>query len=238
MRWRWSIVTHTRYVQMRNLPLVQWRAVFGGAVLGLAIMLLLTSFWLALGAGSDVQGIMGNMEWYVAGSAIFAMLLGGYLAGWLSGVRGISAGLVNGLTVWALVLITGLLVGTPAVIGVLGLGEVTAVDGIAPGASQAAWATFWSLLIGAGAATIGGLLGGMTPRAVGASAAVHGDDLEDRHDHEPGYARDRYDDRRYEERREERDLDRDRELDERERRIAQRERELDEREREYRRRAS
>lgn len=230
------MTTRTGYVEMRDMPLVQWRAVFGGVVLGLAIMLLLTSFWLALGVGSDMQEITGNMEWYLGGSAIFAMLLGGYLAGWLSGVRGVSAGIVNGLAVWGLVLITGLLVGTPAVISVLGIGDVAAVDGLAPGATAAAWATFWSLLIGFAAAAIGGLLGGLTPRAVATPVAVHDEvAAHDDHDHQR-HARDRDVDRDHDR---DRELDdRDRELDERERRLAERESALDEREQEYRRRVS
>lgn len=217
------VTTRAGYMETRGMPLVQWRAVFGGVVLGLAVMLLLTSFWLALGIGSDVEGIVANMEWYLGGSAIFALLLGGYLAGWLSGVRGISAGLVNGTTVWGLVLITGILVGTPAIISVLGLEQVQSVDGLTSGATGATWATFWSLLIGFGAAAIGGLLGGITPRAAFAGPAGAYAGYE--HDHDD----DRYDGDR------ERGYDRERELDERERMLNEREEAIDRRERDYRR---
>lgn len=166
------------------MPLVQWRAVFGGVVLGLATMLLLTSLWLALGMGSGIEAIRGNLDWYLAGSAIFVMFLGGYLAGWLGGVRGVTVGLVSGLTVWGLVMLAGLLIATPAVLGVLGVQQNITVEGAAQAtiASQATWPVFWSLLIGFGAAAIGGLLGGITPRvAVHSMEVVHEED-DDRRD--------------------------------------------------------
>ena len=172
------------YVRGEATPLVQWRAVFGGVVLGLATMLLLTALWLAIGMGSGVAGVMANLDWYLGGSAIFAMLLGGYLAGWLGGVRGASVGLVSGLTVWGLVMLAGLLVAAPAVLGVLGVRQATSVEGAAQAtvAARATWPVFWSLLIGFGAAAIGGLLGGITPRVAAHSMEIVHEEHDEEHD--------------------------------------------------------
>lgn len=158
-------------------PLIQWRAVFGGALLGLASMILLTSLWLAVGFGGDVATVRTNMDWYLGGSAIFAMLLGGFLAGWLSGIRGPMVGMVNGSTVWALVLITTMTVGVPAAIGRVSDAQITTLS------TDATWVAFWSLLIGFGTAAIGGLLGGLIPRVGAATAGMAGHE-EHEHDHD------------------------------------------------------
>ena len=167
------MTTRSTYVREGNVPLIQWRAVFGGVVIGLATMLMLTALWLALGLGSDMGAVTTNLDWYLAGSGIFAMLLGGYLAGWLSGVRGFSAGLVNGLAVWALVLIGGLLIAAP-VLGVLGVQQAASIEGAARAtiATDVVWPVFWSLLIGFGAAIVGGWLGGISPRAAAPAVEV------------------------------------------------------------------
>lgn len=148
----------TMEADMGGRPLVQWRAVFGGVVLGLGIMVMVTSLWLALGFGSEVETVRANMDWYIAGTAIGALLIAGFLAGWLSGIRGPAAGMVNGSTVWALTLIAVLAVGIPSALRVFEQAEATALSG------EASWTTFWGILIGFGAALIGGVLGGMIPR--------------------------------------------------------------------------
>ena len=176
-------MTRATYVREGNVPLIQWRAVFGGVVIGLAIMLMLTSLWLALGLGSGMENVTANLDWYLAGSGIFAMLFAGYLAGWLSGIRGFSAGLVNGMAVWALVLIGGLLIATP-VLGVLGFQQTATIEGAAQAtiATQAVWPVFWSLVIGFGAAVLGGFLGGISPRA--AAPEIEVVEREDDHEHQ------------------------------------------------------
>lgn len=140
-------------------PLIQWRAVFGGAVLGLGALLLFGSLWLALAVQEEVATVADNMDWYLGGTAIFAALLGGFLAGWLSGIRGIAQGIVNGSSVWALVILGTVAIGIPAAFAELSPQEITGLPG------EATWPTFWSLLIGLGAAALGGMLGGMIPRA-------------------------------------------------------------------------
>ena len=106
---------------------VRWGAVFAGVVLGLALLALLTTLWFALAFNSNVETIRINLEWYVGGSAIASLFIGGLLAGWLSGVRGAGSGLFNGITMWGLILIVALAVGIPAVFNVFNLGRISAI---------------------------------------------------------------------------------------------------------------
>jgi hypothetical protein len=160
----------------RGRTLIHWGSVFAGAVWALAITVLLSALWLALAYGSEVHGIRANIEWFLAGSAMFALLVGGFVAGWLPGVRGWTPGLINGMTVWGLMLTVSLLIGIPSVIGgatAFGgniLGSVANAGGTVKNvtATQAAdtslWAGFWTALVGFVLAALGGAIGGATPR--------------------------------------------------------------------------
>lgn len=157
---------------------IRWGAVFAGTVLGLALLALLTTLWFALAYGSGVQEVRVNLEWYVGISAIVCLFLGGLLSGWLSGVRGAGAGLFNGMTIWAMILVLTLAVGVPAIMNVFNLGRViqpsdgTGATGIM-GVDSAFWATFWAILGGLLASSIGGAIGGAltTPANSGVEVA-------------------------------------------------------------------
>lgn len=148
-------------------PLVQWRAVFAGGLIGLAMMIMLTTLWLALAFGSEMETVAGSLEWYIGGTAIFSLFVAGMLAGWLSGIPSAAAGMFNGLTVWGLVLIVSLAAGVPSVLNVIGTDTAPVRFG-----SDAAWSVFWSMLIGFGTAGIGGLIGGAMPRPARATTEV------------------------------------------------------------------
>jgi hypothetical protein len=127
--------------------------VWGGAVVGVAFMALFTSLWVALGYGSGVNAFSGWINWWVGGTAIVAALLAGWLAGWLSGSRGLASGGVHGLTTWGLLVIAAGLAGLPG----------TAVARVS---SSILWTAFWAVLIGLGAAVLGGIFGAGTNSAV------------------------------------------------------------------------
>lgn len=160
--------------------LVRWGAVFGGTVIGLGFFALVSSLWLAI-AYSDSDGsgwITGNLAWFLAGTAITSLLLAGLLAGFLSGVRGAASGLLNGLTAWGVLFVASLLTVIPGLTQITsalgtGIGAGTNTLGGSVGqsgggvtAESAVWATFWSLLIGAAVAALGGVLGGKIKREV------------------------------------------------------------------------
>jgi hypothetical protein len=146
---------------------VRWGAVIAGGVLAVALLLLLSSLWMALGFGSEASLIADNLEWFIGGSAIFCLFVGGWVAGRMSGVRGAGAGMAHGATLWAVVLLVTLAVGIPAILNILNLGRVaTEIDRqtgvIAQGVDASLWATFLSLVGALVAAAIGGVIGGMT----------------------------------------------------------------------------
>jgi putative membrane protein (TIGR04086 family) len=158
-------------VDRRSGPqLVRWGAVFAGAVVALGLLALLSILWFALAFGSELAGVRDNLQWYVGISSIVCLFIGGILAGWLSGVRGWGAGTINGLTMWALLLIATFSVGVPAVLNVFSLGTLgAAVDQpggglIAPAVDSALWASFWSILAAFFTAGIGGAIGGSFAR--------------------------------------------------------------------------
>src|ERR671910_1926632 len=171
---------HTRYATTTTAPAVgssdpqriRWGAVFAGAVLGIALLALLTTLWFALAYGSGIDQIRTNIEWYVGISAIVCLFLAGLFAGWLSGVQGFGSGFFNGMTIWALMLILTVSVGVPAVMNVFNLGRVTQLDGEAGGllstdGNNVLWATFFSIVGGLIAAGLGGAIGGGVPPPAG-----------------------------------------------------------------------
>ena len=156
---------------------IRWGAVFGGAVLGIALLAMLTSLWFALAYGSEVEQIRLNLEWYVGISAIVSLFVAGLLAGWLSGVHGAGSGFFNGVTIWALMLLLTMAVGVPAILNVLNLGRVTAIDPSAtsalldPNADNVLWATFAAIVGGLLASGLGGAIGGAITRPANAHLA-------------------------------------------------------------------
>ncbi|MGZ5348682.1 MAG: hypothetical protein ACXWZU_00555 [Actinomycetota bacterium] len=163
-------VTTSDYEDVGQPTRVRWGAVIAGGVLAVALLLLLSSLWMALGFGSEVSFIVDNLEWFIGGSAIFCLFVGGWVAGRMSGVRGAGAGMAHGATLWAIVLLVTLAVGIPAILNILNLGRVaTEIDQqtgvIAQGVDASLWATFLSLVGALVAAAIGGAIGGMTVSA-------------------------------------------------------------------------
>ena len=160
-------VTTSDYEDVGQPTRLRWGAVIAGGMLAVALLLLLSSLWMALGFGSEFSYIADNLEWFIAGSAIFCLFVGGWVAGRMSGVRGAGAGMAHGATLWAIVLLVTLAVGIPAILNILNLGRVaTEIDQqtgvIAQGVDASLWATFLSLVGALVAATIGGVIGGMT----------------------------------------------------------------------------
>ena len=154
-------------VEDRPAPLLKWGAVFGGLILGLGLLVVLSALWFALAYGSGMDTIRDNLDWFIGGSAIVALFLGALLTGYLSGVRGAGTGALHGMTLWGLLLMVTLVAGIPSVLGTLGLQRTidTATEGaLTFGSDTALWTTFWTLLGGFVAAGIGGMIGGAMTR--------------------------------------------------------------------------
>jgi hypothetical protein len=133
---------------------VRWQSVFAGAVVGVAVIVLLGSLWLAV--ATDWSWEARNFQWFQMASALFAWMLGGVLAGWLVRSRGVGMGLTHGVVVWAVILVARSVIAIPA-----GFGAVRMALVGASGAGQ--WASFGAIAGGLVAAAIGGLIGGGLP---------------------------------------------------------------------------
>lgn len=173
MRTRYATTTATQALGSSDPQRIRWGAVFAGAVLGIALLALLTTLWFALAYASGIDQIRTNIEWYVGISAIVCLFLAGVFAGWLSGVHGFGSGFFNGMTIWALMLILTVSVGVPAVMNVFNLGRVTQLDAEAGGLLSAdgdnvLWATFLSIVGGLIASGLGGAIGGAITRPANA----------------------------------------------------------------------
>lgn len=144
--------------------LIRWGAVVGGGVIGLSLFGLLTALWQALAFGAEVEAIAANLDWFLTGSVIVTLFVGGLLAGWLSGVPGFAPGLFNGITVWAVALLVSVAVAAPAVLQTIGIPATEqAVETLVPNGGVL-WAGFVALLVGAIAAGLGGGIGGLITR--------------------------------------------------------------------------
>ena len=176
---------------------VRWGAVFAGVVLGLALLALLTTLWFALAYNSNVDVVRDNLEWFIGGTAVAALFIGGLLSGWLSGVRGPGSGFFNGITMWGLILIVALAVGLPAVFNIFNLGRVSSITDegslISTGVDEALWATFLTILGGFLASGLGGMIGGAVTMPANAQLQRVDDDIDEDHDHDHD-VRDRDDD--------------------------------------------
>jgi hypothetical protein len=144
--------------------LVRWGAVFSGAITGLALTLLVGTLWVALSFSSHRAAFYDHLAWWLAGTAIGATFVAGLLAGLVSGTRGPGAGFLNGLTTWGLVALGAAAGGIPGLIAA-GSTRVITANGVRVTVSTVSpWTAFWALLIGLGAAILGGVMGGSVPR--------------------------------------------------------------------------
>jgi hypothetical protein len=146
---------------------IRWGAVLAGMVLAVALLVLLAALWFAFAFDSGESTIRDNLQWFVGGSAIVCVLIGGFAAGRLSGVPGAGPGIAHGLTLWAVTLLIVLAIGIPSVINVLNLGRIaTQLDEgaglIAQGVNSSLWTTFIVIVGALVTAAIGGALGGLT----------------------------------------------------------------------------
>src|SRR5579875_2855265 len=102
-----------------------WGAIWGGLVATIAVFLLLETLLIAFGAityttsGGTVT-VHTNDLWITGILALISFFFGGWLAAATSAVRGIGAGLINSMLVWALatsLFVVGSFLGAGAALG-------------------------------------------------------------------------------------------------------------------------
>jgi hypothetical protein len=150
--------------ESRSIPLIHWAAVSSGALIGAAVALVAGSLWAAAAFSSHNGAFYNHLAWWFGGTLIGAVVIGALIAGALSSTRGVTAGIVNGLSSWALialaaaaiVAVTAIANGTTSTISLRNAS--VNVDLIRP------YVAFWSAVAGLGAAAIGGVAGGLLPR--------------------------------------------------------------------------
>jgi hypothetical protein len=130
----------------------------------LALAVVAGSLWVALAFSSHQSLFYNHLAWWLAGTAIGAIFLAALIAGVVSGTRGTVSGLANGLTTWGLIVIGALAAGIPGLVAFGSTRPVTVNGAQVMVTTVRPWSTFWALLIGLGAAGLGGLMGGAWPR--------------------------------------------------------------------------
>jgi hypothetical protein len=148
---------------------VDWGAVWSGALVGAGVMTMVSALWLALGFGSGVSTFHDGIEWWLAATGIGSVLVGGFVAGATSRWGGTGRGTMTSIVMWALLAVPAAFV----TMIVAAANHVTANS--APGVldrvgNASLWAAWWSMLIGLGSAVLGGVLGGATRGAATSDA--------------------------------------------------------------------
>jgi hypothetical protein len=153
-------------------PLVGWSAVWSGAIVGVALDVLVTTLWFALSFDSHRPVFYNHLTWWIAGTAIGATFIAGLVAGIVHGTRGLGAGFAKGVTTWGLLTLFVLAL---AVTGLVATGNTHTINtptGSIDVTTFTFWTGFWSMLIGLGAAAIGGMIGGLVPWRAGATRSA------------------------------------------------------------------
>ena len=174
--------------QARTVDLVRWGPVIAASVIGLAVYALFNALWLALAYSTGNGWVSDNLGWFIGATAAGSLLLAGFIAGLLAGARGAVAGLVNGLTAWGLLFLLTLTAVVPGALDLTGnlaagleggtqeIGGGLGSAGAGFTVESALWTGFWSLLVGAVLAAVGGILGGAMRRPVKVAGARTRDD--------------------------------------------------------------
>lgn len=147
--------------------LIRWSAIFGGLIMGLGLLMVLSSLWFALAFGSEVTEVRENLAWFIGGSAVLALFVASILTGSLSGVRGAGTGMLHGFALWALLLVITLTIGIPSILNVFNLDGIVdeATTGLTTARGETAlWVSFGTIVAGFVAAGIGGAIGGAISR--------------------------------------------------------------------------
>jgi hypothetical protein len=143
--------------------LIGWGPVFAGAVIGLGLAVMASALWFALAFDRGTPSFRNYLDWWLAGTAIGGTLIGAFIAGLAFARRGPVSGLLQGLTLWGVLVVVILTLGTSAA-AIFGTTFDVTISGTSYTITTTSyWSVFWTLLIGFGAAAIGGMLGGLIP---------------------------------------------------------------------------
>ena len=148
----------------RGQPLVHWAAVTSSAAITATVALVVGGLWAAAAFASHNSGFYNHLDWWFGGTLIGAAFVAGILAGGIASPRGVASGAVNGLTSWAIIA----LVAAAVILALVAAGSTSATLSLKSGDVAIGlvrpYVVFWAAAIGTGAATLGGVGGGLLPR--------------------------------------------------------------------------
>jgi hypothetical protein len=161
-------------VQIVNpVKTISWASVFAGAVIAMALQLLLTMLGIGFGLATDAAQtgvsssafeISGAIWW--TGTALIALFVGGSIAGFFSDATRLTDGVLHGLLVWALTaLVSAYVLGSYAASAsrLLGTADPQTAGPLTDEASRALsqGALLWLgvQILGAASALFGGIVG-------------------------------------------------------------------------------
>jgi hypothetical protein len=87
----------------RGPMLSRWSAILCGVAVALGTFMVITSVWLVFAAGGH-DFFVHNFTWFILGTALFAAIVSGYVAGYVEDWRGAGVGVWNGLASWGLII--------------------------------------------------------------------------------------------------------------------------------------
>src|SRR5215216_1106845 len=131
--------------------LIRWGPVFAGAVIGLGLAVMVSALWFALAFDRGTRVFRDHLQWWLAATAIGATLVGAFIAGLASARRGLGSGLLEGLTLWGILVVALLTVGTSAAAIFGTTFDVTVAGTSYTITTTSYWSVFWTLLVGFGA---------------------------------------------------------------------------------------
>lgn len=132
----------------RILAAISWRAIAAGVVVALALQILLLLFGLALAVSVGDRVVGDGFAWWGFVVQLATIAVGAALAARISQARSQLAGMVAGALTWAVAVVIG-----GAAFGGMALAGATRVG------TSGAWAAFFGILLGLGAALAGGAFG-------------------------------------------------------------------------------
>ncbi len=138
-----------------------WGAIAAGVFLALAIQTVLLLLGVALGLSFGDRTVGSGFAWWAFLVELFSLGIGALVAARVSDAGSQLAGMIAGTMTWAVVVAIGRALGGFALAGA----------GLRLGASGA-WAAFFGVLLGLGAALIGGAIGSRHGTLVGRPAVA------------------------------------------------------------------
>lgn len=146
--------THRLEESSRLVAATSWGAIAAGVFVALSLQTLLLLLGLALGLSVGDRTVSGGYTLWAVIVQLGSLAIGAALAARASRVSTQLAGMVAGAMTWAVTIVLG------------GLGGLTLASvAMVPGATSGAWAAFFGILLGLGAAVLGGAFGATLGRA-------------------------------------------------------------------------